>query len=246
MKSLYLANFRRLSKSVFYILGLLIAFAATFLFTNETIQFEGLFSQMSPAGRTCFISICIIAFFTIYTPISICSEYSEGIIRNKIISGYSQKQIYFSGLFIQYKAVFIMWIANILGGVAGGARPSGSISGYMLILLIAMMSYTTLIYSISFKLQKPIRSVIASFLLINLCINAVLAGNFIIMISKGMALKIAAICYNINVMGQWMTKTGLTDPEADPGSIAQILISCAVIALSVLIGTAKLEKRDIQ
>ena len=246
MKSLYLANLRRLSKSFFYILGLLIAFVATFLFTNETIGFGSYFSQMSPAGRTYFISICIIAFFTIYTPLSLCSEYSEGIFRNKIITGYSQKQVYYSGLFAQLKAVFVMWIVHLIGGIAGGARPSGTICGYMLILLVAMMSYTTLIYSIAFRLMKPIRSVVTSFLIINLCVNAVLMGNFIIMISEGFMLKVAAIFYNINVMGQWMTKTGFADDTADPGSIVQILISCAVIALSIFISTRKLEKRDIQ
>ncbi|SEQ91133.1 hypothetical protein SAMN02910369_02672 [Lachnospiraceae bacterium NE2001] len=245
MKSLYITNMRRLGKSILYILGLLIAFGVTFAFTNETVGLGKIIVNMPIMVRPLFISIAIIAFFTIYTPLVVCSEYSEGIFRNKMISGFSQKQIYFSGLLSQLSAATIMWMTNVVAGVVAGAGLSGTLMINSVVLLVGMLGYTTLVYSIAFRLRKPVRTIIISYLLLNMCLNTVLAGNFIIMITEGIYNKIASLCYNINVMGQWCINTGYADPEADPGRMVQLLLTAVVIAVSIALSTMKLEKRDI-
>ena len=74
MKSLYITNMRRLGKSILYILGLLIAFGVTFAFTNESVGLGKLIVGIPIVERPLFISIAIIAFFTIYTPLVVCSS----------------------------------------------------------------------------------------------------------------------------------------------------------------------------
>lgn len=245
MKGLIKANLRKLSKSVFYILGLIIAVVATYLFTNETIGLESHFSGMTPAGRMVFISIAIAFFFTIYTPLTTCSEYSEGIIRAKVVSGHTQKDIYFAGLITNIIAAFIMLIANVIGGVAAGARPTGKELIVGFVTFCAIVAFISFVYTLSFRLVKPVRSVIFSFLLINICFNMMLFGNFLIMISEGFINKLMIVLYNVNVIGQWFANSPFTGGEADPGKVVQLLISAAIIFISVLIGTSKINKRDI-
>jgi hypothetical protein len=95
-------------------------------------------------------------------------------------------------------------------------------------------------------MEKPIRSTIIAFLLLNVNFNMITFGNLMIMISKGVALKIAAVIYNISVLGQWFVHTGLSDEEANPGSIIQIIISICIIALAFIFGTSNINKRDLK
>ena len=245
MKSLYITNMRRIGKSIFFIIGLILAFVCTFVFTNETIGLGSHTGRMSMIGRTFFISIAIIAFFTIYASLVTCFEYSDGVFRNKIISGYSQKQIYFSGLFAQLSGVGIMWLVNIISGIIAGARPTASDFVSFIVMLIGIVSYTTVIYSVSFRIRKPVVSVIVAYLLINVCFNMILFGNYMIMITKGVVNKVVILIYNINVMGQWFTRADMYAEDSNPGTIIQILLSLAVMILAVFVSTIKINKRDL-
>jgi hypothetical protein len=200
---------------------------------------------MTAAGRTFFISVAIIAFFTIYSSLTICFEYTDGVFRNKLISGYSQKEIYFSGLFTQLSGVGIMWLVNILSGIIAGARPTAPKFISFIVMLIGFMSYATVIYSVSFRIRKPIISVIVSYLMINVCFNMILFGNYMLMITKGMAHKVVMILYNINVMGQWFTRADMYAESANPGTSLQILLSLAVMITVIFLSTLKIDKRDI-
>ena len=246
MKGLYKTNMRKLMKSKFYILGLIIAMVATFAFTKNMMNFTGIFESMGDTGRMHFISAAIVAFFTIYTPLFVCEEYSEGSIKNKIISGFTQKQIFIAGLLAQLSAVLIMWVIFFISGLAGGGRMTGYWMGSLLITLLAILGYTTLIYAIAFRLEKPIRSTIVAFVLLNLNFNMITFGNLLIMISKGVVLKIAAIVYNISVLGQWFVLTGLAEDTANPGPLCQILTAVIVLVVSIAYGTIKLNKRDLK
>ena len=245
MKNLYITNMRKLVKSKFYIAGLIIALVATFLFVADMLGFGGIFDSMTKAERMHFIGAAIVAFFTIYTPLFVCEEYTEGSIKNKIISGFTQKKIFLGGLLTQISALFIMWLVYIVSGIAAGARPGGNQIGSSIITLIAMFAYVTLIYSISFRLSKPIRSTILSFIILNVSFNMITFGNLMIMVFKGAALKIASVIYNICVLGQWFVYTGLGDPEANPGAVIQLLISIMIVTISVLAGLSKINTRDL-
>ena len=246
MKNLYITNMRKLVMSRLYIVGLMIAVAVTYIFTKNGFGLGGIFGDMTTTGRMFFISVAIVAYFTIYTPLFVCEEYTEGSIKNKLIAGFTQKQIFGAGILTQISAASGMWLLHIISGLIGGARPNGHCWMEMLIVLLAMISYVSVIYTLSFRMAKPIRSTIFSFLLLNVCFNMVTFGNLLIMISKGIALKIAAVVYNIGVLGQWFVHSGMADESADPGAVTQVIISVCIIVLSVLIGIAKLGKRDIK
>ena len=246
MKNIYKANMRKLMKSKFYIAGLIIAIVVTFMFTGDMMGFGGIFDEMGAAGRMHFIGAAIIAFFTIYTPLFVCEEYTEGSIKNKLIAGFTQKEIFGAGILVQISAMFIMWLTYIVAGFIGGARPEGHGIGIYLITLVAMTGYVALVYSVSFRLSKPVRSAIVSFIILNVCFNMVTFGNLLIMISEGTALKIAAVIYNISALGQWFVYTGLADDAANPGAVLQIFVSLVIVILSVLFGISKINTRDLK
>jgi hypothetical protein len=246
MKNLYITNMRKLVKSKLYIAGLIIAVVVTFLFTNNGLNLGGIFDRMTMTERMFFIGAAIVAFFTIYTPLFICEEYTEGSLKNKLIAGFTQKQIYGAGLLTQLSAAGVMWLLYFFSGLLGGGRPDVQRVLEMIIFLLAIIGYVTVIYSLSFRMEKPIRSTIIAFLLLNVNFNMITFGNLMIMISKGVALKIAAVIYNISVLGQWFVHTGLSDEEANPGSVIQIIISVVIFALALLFGTSKINKRDLK
>jgi hypothetical protein len=246
MKNIYKTNMRKLMKSKFYIAGLMIAVAVTFMFTGDMMGFGGIFDDMGATGRMHFIGAAIIAFFTIYTPLFVCEEYTEGSIKNKLIAGFTQKEIFGAGIMTQLSAMFIMWLVYLVAGFIGGARPSGHGIGVYVITLVAMTGYVALVYSVSFRLSKPVRSAIVSFIILNVCFNMVTFGNLLIMICEGTALKIAAVIYNISALGQWFVYTGLADDAANPGAVLQILVSLVIVILSVLFGISKLNTRDLK
>ncbi len=246
MKNLYITNMRKLVMSRLYIVGLMIAVAVTYIFTKNGFGLGGIFGDMTTTGRMFFISVAIVAYFTIYTPLFVCEEYTEGSIKNKLIAGFTQKQVFGAGILTQISAAAVMWVLHIVSGIMGGARPDGQCCVEMLIVFLAMIGYVAVIYTLSFRLAKPIRSTIFSFLLLNVCFNMVTFGNLLIMISEGIALKIAAVVYNIGVLGQWFVYSGMADDAANPGAAVQVIISVCIIVLSVLIGISKLSKRDIK
>lgn len=246
MKNIYKTNMRKLIKSKLYIAGLLIAVIVTLMFTGDMMGFGGIFDMMGPAGRMHFIGAAIIAFFTIYTPLFVCEEYSEGSIKNKLIAGFTQKEIFGAGLLTQLSALVVMWFVYIIAGLIGGARPEGHGIGIYLITLVAMTGYVALVYSVSFRLSKPVRSAIVSFIILNVCFNMVTFGNLLIAFSEGMTLKIAAIIYNISALGQWFVYTGLADDAANPGAVLQIFVSLVIVILSVLFGISKINTRDLK
>ena len=245
MKNIYITNMRKLIMSKLYIAGLIIAVVVTYLFTNSGLRLGGIIDNMTPTGRMFFISAAIVAFFTIYTPLFVCEEYTEGSIKNKLIAGFTQKQIFGAGILTQISAAAVMWVLHIVSGIMGGARPDGQCCVEMLIVFLAMIGYVAVIYTLSFRMAKPIRSTIFSFLLLNVCFNMVTFGNLLIMISEGIALKIAAVVYNIGVLGQWFVYSGMADDSANPGAVVQVIISVCIIVLSVLVGISRLDKRDI-
>ncbi|MBR5421580.1 MAG: hypothetical protein IK115_10560 [Lachnospiraceae bacterium] len=246
MKNLYFSNIRRMSRSLIYLAGLAIALVVTFFFTAGKIRIADMILRMTAAERMCFVSIAIIVFYTVYIPLLICNEYGDGVMRNRLIAGYSQKQIFFSGLLAQLSSVLLMWLVHLIGGFAAGAAPLAGDWGHMFIMLAAMAGYISLVYTLSFRLVKPVRSVIFCYLLLNLCVNGFLIGNFAVMTAADTAARpIVAIIYNINVVGQWAVSLGIVDPEAGPGVLPQLLISLCIILLSAGCGSMGLNKRDM-
>ncbi|MCR4690723.1 MAG: hypothetical protein K5739_05235 [Lachnospiraceae bacterium] len=243
MFNLYKANVKRSFLHIFYLLGLVIALIGTFA-SSKTVLFPFL-QNAQPHQKMFFVSAAMVAFYTIFTPVFTNIEYSDGVIRNKVIAGYRQTQIYFGYLFANMTSAVIMWGAYMVGGILGGARLSGKYVVYNAVILFAVLNYVSTMQLISFRLRKLIPLVITATLLFQACFTGVMMGNLMIMYAEGSSVLPCAILYNISALGQYFSMCGFADEAANPGAPIQILISLVVILLTSLVGTIKLNDRDL-
>lgn len=247
MFNLYKANMKRITGNTFFIAGCLIAFLVTLAFTANLTGMTGRFEKIGPDRRMFFISIAMMVFFTIFVPLYTNLEYRYGVIRNKIIAGYSQKQVYVSYLVGYFTALGIMMIAYMLGGIFGGAGDYGNMIVLNIILYLALCGYIATMMLISFHIQKIVALSVAAFLIMNICYSGCMFGNALLsFVLKGTAKKIGVVIYNISVFGQWLARSGFADDFVDPGKIMQMVISVIVIVVMMFFATIGLDKRDIK
>lgn len=244
MNNLYKANSSRLFHNLLYIAGCLIAIVATAYFTAGNVH-NSYFDKMGEESRMLFISAAMIAFFTIFVPIFTNPEYTDGSIRNKIVLGYTQKQIYLSYLFSHFTAAFVMWLFYMAGGIIGGARPTGKTLIANFVILFAVFSYISFLLIISLRLKKMVVVAILSILALNVSYTSVMFGNALLTITEGTSRKIGAIIYNISSLGQWFSNSGFADDFTNPGLHIQLIISLVIILLTTAIGTLAINKRDL-
>lgn len=244
MFNLYKANMARLFKKSFYIFGLVVALAATYVFTSSTVEISFL-AGAEPVDRMVFVSAAMVAFFTIFVPIFTNSEYTDGVIRNKMISGLSQKEIYVSHLLTEISAAVIMWVCYMVGGILGGAKLDGNHIIADLVILVALFNYIATVLVVSFRLKKLVPVIIFAAIIFNCTFNSVMMGNLALMLTNGTTQKVMSWLYNVSALGQWFTYTGFAAEEAYPGVAAQLLISSVIIVLMTLVGTFRLNKRDL-
>lgn len=250
MINIFKANLHKLFKNIYFIAGCIIAFAVTFGFTSRTLQF-GPFRGLNAGEIMFFVSAAIVLFFSVYAPIAVCSSYSEGYIRNRIIAGYSQKDDYLAHVLALEAGVVVMHVFYILGGIIGIVKSGEPLSVIpvlpIILMLIAVFGYTALVASIAYRFKNMIAGVVAGMLLFNMAYSFVMFGNLILMLTSDKpSFKIAAFVYNINVLGQWFANTPFIDEGVNGGAPMQLISSVTVLAFSLIVGCVGLEKRDLK
>ena len=248
MLRLYKAYMARFLQNVFFLGGCVIALVVTFAVTSNRIVFPFL-EDLDPSRRMFFVTAAMVAFFTIFVPVFSNMEYTDGVIRNKMIPGFSQKQIFFSQYLSYVSLALIMWLCYLIGGIAGGANPFGEYLTANLVFLVALMSFISVVLMLSFRVTKTVVIIIIAGMMFSASFNMVLFGNLILMIASdsgnAVAELIAALIYNVNTLGQWFALSGFADDYANPGTPLQILLSLMVILLMTVLGTLGLKKRDL-
>ncbi len=244
MTRLYRANMVRFLKSIYFIGGCLIALTFTFAVTTNTICFPFL-EELDISRRMFFVTAAMVAFFTVFVPVFTNADYSDGVIRNKMIAGFTQKEILFSFYLSYASLAFIMWIFYLIGGILGGAEPFGAYLVPNLVFLVALLGFVAVILVLSFRLRKTVAAVIAAGLLFQTCFTMVMFGNLMLMLAEDKLGIFPALIYNVNVLGQWFSLSGFADEVSDPGAALQLLISLAVIAVMAFVGSFKLNSRDV-
>lgn len=244
MKNLYKSIMIRIFKNPFYIFGCMAAFAITFIvaWSNSPIQLP---IKGDTNEKMIFVSAAMVAFFTIFVPLITNTEYSDGVIRNKLILGYTQEDIYKSSLLAHMTAAFVMWGVYMLAGIIAGAKVNSKFILSNIVILLAVLSYVSTMMILAFRLTKMIPLIIGAMFVFQLYFNFVIFGNLFISLSKGVLNKIIVIIYNIPALGQWFSNTYLGEEFNNPGRIIQLLISVLVIIVCTFIGTYKLNKRDL-
>ena len=244
MKNLYKAHLMRLINNKVYLGGCLIALIATCFTAAGQIPFP-VISRFTPEMRMIFAGAAMFLYFALFPAIFINPDYTDGVIRNRIILGYGQDKIFYSFLLVQITAVVMMFLCYVIGGLIGGAMISGEILVYLFVLLSALIAYTALITAVSFRCRKLVSLIVFCMVIFNGCFNCVLFGNAIMMLLTGTAAKIGSIFYNINGLGQWFCMLGLGDDTIHPGAGIQVLLSLIVFIVSCVFGAAGIRKRDL-
>ncbi len=250
MINIFKANLQKLFKNIYFIGGCLIALFVTYAFASGTFYFAP-FHSLNEGEIMYFVSAAIVLFFSVYAPMSVCSEFSEGYIRNRIIAGYTQREDYLAHILSLECAVMVMHVFYLVGGIIGILEAGQSLSTIpvlpVIVFMVAIFAYTALIGTISFCFRNMVAGVVTGMLLFNFAYSFVMIGNFILMITAGKpAFKIAAFVYNINVLGQWFANTPLVDEGVNAGAPMQFLSSIVVLVVSLLLGMTGLEKRDLK
>ena len=245
----YKANMARLFKHIYFIGGCIIALVVTFLFSSGTYVLPFL-AKYSLVESMIFVGAAMVLYFSAFIPVFQNPEYSDGMIKNRILCGYTQQQIFFANLLSMETAVVIMSAIYLCSGaiglaVAGEHLTLGAL-GRILIFIVALMGYVALLNTISFRLTNMIANSIVCVFMFFMGFNLVMFGNAAITFSTGTFFRVARIIYNINVLGQWFIACDLADEIASPGVAGQLLLSVLVIALSVAVGLFRLSKRDLK
>lgn len=247
MKNIYIANMYRILKNWIYILGCIIAFVVTLVFTANLIGMTGRFEEIGCDRRMIFISLAMVGFFTIFVPLNTNAEYRDGTMRNKLIAGFSQKEIYLGLFFSHIASLVIMEICYLTAGIIGGATVSVELFAKTFIIFLAICGYISVLELVAMRVEKTVLVAIFAFIVLNLTDNITMIGNFLLaFVFKGKAFIIGRIIYNISVMGQWITLVGFADANNNPGYGIQIIISLSIVLITVLLGTLGINKRDIK
>ena len=61
-----------------------------------------------------FVSVAMVLFFSIYIPVYTSTEYSDGILKNRIIAGHSQKDCFIAAVLLMLMIVIpaAMWLRD--------------------------------------------------------------------------------------------------------------------------------------
>ncbi len=148
MNRLFRANFTRLLKDyVFWLISVvLFGYAVIYMLNGCRQEKSGL------AGGRHFLedyyfqfAIVIGLFAAVFITLYLSVEYSDGVVRNKIIAGYTRRSIYLSNLLLTFCASFFMMCMGLLGGLVGiptfGVWNMGAFPVFVCVLVLMMFLF---------------------------------------------------------------------------------------------------------
>lgn len=244
MKNLVKIGLIRLSKNWFYSLGCFLAFVITDWFI--TVHPIPQLTSYSNENIAILVSAAIVVYFSIFVGLFIGNEYEDGILRNKVMAGHTQVEVYVSHYITLLFALIIMMCFWFLGTIASGTLISLKLMGYCLVAFLYNAAYIAILQAIVFNLKKQTTGILISVGIVYCMISFVLFGNFFYMTfyEQPVISKVIAVIYNMSAMGQCFASTALADSGL--GNIRiQIPVSLILIALASFFGTLRLAKRDI-
>ncbi len=244
MKKEINAGLKRLFGSFWYILGLVIALLVTLWFTKNG-RHVSVFRMENDNEAMYFVCCAIFAFFSLFTPLFINTEYEDGVIRNKVIAGHKQSEIYIVQLFVQLVAVFVMQLCWIAGGLLGGARIDSALLVSMIVVMFAQFGYVAFLTFIGMKLRKRLYSSVLGVLACYALISTMLIGNYIVSISEGIMFMIFNFIYHLSPIGQWFLYSYVGSDTLWLPLFVEILISLVELCFWTLVGMIGINKREL-
>lgn len=245
MKNLVKIGVTRLYKNIFYIVCCALAFLITEWFVSV-----GPIPQLAKYGaatNAIVVSAGIIFFFALFTGMFFGGERESGILRNQVMAGYSQKEIFFGRYITLLIALAVMNLSWILGAVVGGTKIDAGMLEYIGIEFLYNAAAIAVILAICSRAKKQTNGIVISLGIAYLCVTGVLIGNYIYSITCDISktvCTIVAYIYNLSPVGQCFARSGIADEGIDALWI-QLLASLTVLVLGFFFGTFKVSKSDV-
>ena len=199
--------------------------------------------------ETVAILLCtaISFFFSFFVGLFIGSERSDGLLRNKVMAGHSQKRIFLAHYLTLFTAVLVMQLCWLLGALAAGAALQGRLIRFFCIALLLHAAYIALLLAICFRLKKNALPLSLGLYFILFTVMEAAAILYRYSISEGAPAlgRAMAILYNISPIGQCVARCSFVYPDLSRAPL-QISVSLAVLGLALFAGTLRLNKRNIE
>lgn len=247
MKNLVKIGLIRLYKHWFYIVGCILAFVITVWFL-ETRPIPQL-AHHSAESVAILLSGAIIVYFSMFIGIFMGSEAEDGILRNKVMAGHTQLEVYVSHYVTFLLALIGMLVCWFLGAMVGGTQVTADFIEYTCIAFLYNAAYIAIIQAIVFRMKKMVSGVVLGLGIFYFLAANVLISNYIYMVLSDMGQPIMvtlfSVIYNMSAVGQCFARTALADPGLGTTGV-QVSVSLGLIVLASLLGTLKLKKRDIK
>lgn len=247
MSKLVKGNLIRLFKNKVFEFGCVFAMLFTFLWCKEYISILPILMG-EPMERMIMCQGAMIFFFSFFVPFFIGVEYTDGIIRNKIIDGHSQKEIFLSDILTLVSGVAFMIVCWLIGGTLAGGLQSLKVirAGGMAFLYLS--TYVTFLSTISFRLQKQVAAIVTCMGTFFILFQSMLLGNLVIskLGFEAEAKDAGLLIYHINVLGQWFSDTHYSFGEFHLATGLRFVAMGYVVVIALVIGMLDLEKRDLK
>lgn len=235
----------RLYKNPFYEAGLVIAVIATAVFTRWSSTLT-VFNFGAAENATYFITCAPLGFFSLFTALFINVEYSDGVIRNRIIAGHTQTEVYLKYLFTQYIAVVTMFACWLAGGLIGGANITADFLAKALVSLMASINFVSFLTLIGMRLRKKLLAGVLGVASCYTLLTSMLMGNaFLLLSGEGLLHNILLVIYHLSPVGQWFIFSRYGEQAYCFSIPVEVLISLGMSAVCTLIGLAGIEKREL-
>ena len=226
-------------KHIFFIPGLILAFLITFVVLNYKSaepQLIMIWFRMASLG--------ILAFFSVFTPVFLGVEYRDGGMRNKVIAGHKQSEVYIADLIAILIGTVIMSLCWFAAGLTALIKAGFGIGSFDLVnavtLVFIALSYSAIITCISLRCRKMLISVAIGFVLF---VFGYFAGVTAFSINMLAGSGATAVIENLIPTGQWF---GTINVDETLPAIVRILISSGWAVLITAIGTLSINKRELK
>lgn len=259
MANLFKAFIFKLRKDLTFKITLIVGVGLAFMMTLLFLLIEKVTDEKVLSGQMMLLSsLSPVQNFGIAIPVNLITftvlEFSQGTIRNKIISGCSKAQIYLSmcltGLVFTFAlaSVYVLLCFG-LGSIFGGFDPNGAIAGATLeayfipkIILVAVLSYIsitmfTLFFATLFRSIGPSIPVVIIGLTFAYLVGTLLGSMFNNEVVVWL-LRILNPLYAISMLNAGFI--------ADETFIAAIICNCVYALIFFVGGLLIFRKRDIK
>lgn len=246
------ADVFRLVKNKLYIFGVAAAMFGT-IYSIKGGLFDGTsYPESTPLGYMKLISVGVMIFMSVFTALFFGKDYSDGIIRNKLIAGYKRHEIFLGDMASAFVAVLGMTAAWLIGGVISGVDFfSSALAVFTIKMILFSMAYEAILCLLSIFITNVSAAAAISVVLMQMMLfGSFISGNIYDNMAEGTINKsIFKMIINISPFGQWANNTifgvGIIK-GMDMGTLYDIIVSVVIVAVCAIVGIMNLNKKDLK